>query len=329
MSDTRAFQALAETVGAEFTGRLADVEARLVEIVERRDPVAAEPGLSTLRAGGKRLRPLLVLVCGAIDRASAEQERALISAASAVELVHMATLVHDDVLDDAALRRGRPTVYAEHGRHAALTTGDMLFALAFEELARPGAEAQVAALSQASSGLARGELIQREDAFNPAVTRERYLLRCTLKTARLFEAAARLGAHAGGRPELADSLAAFGNNVGLAFQLADDVLDVAAATEQTGKTRGADLLDGTVNLPLIEAVRIDPSLAELDLRAIDTPRRAAEICDRIVATGAPEIVLDEARRLVAEAKDLLRDAVGTAERAMFASIADQAVARSK
>lgn len=107
------------------------------------------------------------------------------------------------------------------------------------------------------------------------------------------------------------------------------MLDVAAATEQTGKTRGADLLDGTVNLPLIEAVRIDPSLAELDLRAIDTPRRAAEICDRIVATGAPEIVLDEARRLVAEAKDLLRDAVGTAERAMFASIADQAVARSK
>lgn len=132
MSDTRAFQALAETVGAEFTGRLVDVEARLAEIVGQRDRVAAEPGLSTLRAGGKRLRPLLVLVCGAIDRASAEQERALISAASAVELVHMATLVHDDVLDDAALRRGRPTVYAEHGRDAALTTGDMLFALAFE-----------------------------------------------------------------------------------------------------------------------------------------------------------------------------------------------------
>lgn len=329
MSDTRAFQALVESVGAGVTERLADVEQRLSEIVERREPRAAEPGLATLRAGGKRLRPLLVLACGAIDRAGDDQAQALIRAAAAVELVHMATLVHDDVLDDAVLRRGRPTVYASHGRDAALTTGDLLFALAFEELARPGDDEQVAALSYASSGLAAGELIQREDAFDPTVTRERYLLRCTLKTARLFEAAARLGAHAGGRPELAAALSDFGNKVGLAFQLADDVLDVTASTEQTGKTRGADLLDGTVNLPLIEAARRDPSLAELDLRAIDTPEQAAAVCDRIVATGSPEAVLDEARELVSEAKALLRDNVGVAERAMFATIADQAVARRK
>ncbi|MBI5310936.1 MAG: polyprenyl synthetase family protein [Actinobacteria bacterium] len=329
MSDTRAFQALVDTVGADVTARLSDVERRLAEIVEVREPRAAEPGLETLRAGGKRLRPLLVLVCGAIDLADEERSAALIRAAAAVELVHMATLVHDDVLDDAALRRGRPTVYAEHGREAALTTGDLLFALAFDELARPGDEEQVAALSYASSGLARGELIQREDAFDISVTRERYLLRCTLKTARLFEAAALLGAHAGGRPGIAPVLAAFGNKVGLAFQLADDVLDVVASTEQIGKTRGADLLDGTVNLPLIEAALREPSLAALDLREIDTPERAAEVCDSIVATGAPEAVLDEARKLVAEAKDLLRDTVGVAERAMFATIADQAVARSK
>lgn len=329
MSDTRAFQALSDTVGAEFTGRLAEVEARLAQIVERREPAAAEPGLETLRAGGKRLRPLLVIVCGAIDRAPADRQDALIRAAAAVELVHMATLVHDDVLDDAALRRGRPTVYASYGRDAALTTGDMLYALAFEELAKPGDEHQVAALSYASSGLARGELIQREDAFDTSVTRERYFLRCTLKTSRLFEAAAMLGAHAGGRPELADALSAFANRIGLAFQLADDVLDVVASTEQTGKTRGADLLDGTVNLPLIEAARRDPALSKLNLRAISTPQQATEICDRIIATGAPEAVLDEARALVAEAKELLRNEVGVAERAMFASIADQAVARSK
>jgi geranylgeranyl pyrophosphate synthase len=326
--DTRAFRALSATVGETITARLADVETRLTEIVERRDPVAARPALTTLRAGGKRLRPLLVLTCGAIDGADDDRGSALISAAACVELVHMATLVHDDVLDDAALRRGRPTIYASEGRAAAVQTGDLLFALAFEELARTGDRAQLRALSDASSGLARGELLQREDAWDATVTRERYLLRCTLKTARLFEAAAQLGAHAGGRPQLAEQLGAFGAKVGLAFQLADDVLDVVASTEQTGKTRGADLLDGTVNLPLILAAERQAELRALDLKAIDTPQRAAAVCERIVETGAPEDVAAEARGLVDEAKALLGPEISAAERQVFESIADQAVGRS-
>ncbi|MFT4048536.1 MAG: polyprenyl synthetase family protein [Solirubrobacterales bacterium] len=326
--DTRAFQALTATVGDQIVGRLADVEQRLLEIVDARHPDATGPSLTTLRAGGKRLRPLLVLTCGSIDHASPEQAAQLISAGAAVELVHMATLVHDDVLDDAELRRGRPTVYASDGRDTALQTGDMLFALAFEELTRSGDEAQVRALSAASSGLAQGELLQREDAWDASVTRERYLLRCTLKTARLFEAAAQLGAHAGGRPELADSLGAFGSKVGLAFQLADDVLDVIAPTEQTGKTRGADLLDGTVNLPLIVAAERDPQLRELNLVSINTPGEAELVCEQIIATGAVDDVSAEARALVAEAKELLGENVSPAERQVFESIADQAVGRS-
>ena len=170
------------------------------------------------------------------------------------------------------------------------------------------------ALSDASSGLARGELLQREDAWDATVTRERYLLRCTLKTARLFEAAAQLGAYAGGRAELAETFGAFGAKVGLAFQLADDVLDVVASTEQLGKTRGADLLDGTVNLPLIVAAERDPALRRLDLRAIDTPEQAADVCDRIAATGAADDVLEEARSLVEEAKALLGAEISRAER---------------
>ncbi|MGB0888879.1 MAG: polyprenyl synthetase family protein [Solirubrobacterales bacterium] len=327
--DTRAFRALVETVGESITARLSDVERRLTELVEARDPRASGPALETLRAGGKRLRPLLVLTCGAIDAADESQQRALISAGAAVELVHMATLVHDDVLDDAELRRGRPTVYAEHGRDTAVQTGDMLFAIAFEELAASGNADQVRALSDASSGLATGELLQREDAWNATVTRERYLLRCTLKTARLFEAAAQLGAHAGGRSELASTLASFGGKVGLAFQLADDVLDVVASSEQTGKTRGADLLDGTVNLPLIVAAERDASLGKIDLRSIDTAEQAAEVCDRIVATGAPDDVLAQARKLIADAKDLLDGQVTRTERSVFESIADQAVVRNK
>lgn len=326
--DTRAFNALTATVGEGIVARLADVESRLAEIVEARDPRATGPSLMTLRAGGKRLRPLLVLTCGAIEEAAAEQTRALITAGACVELVHMATLVHDDVLDDADLRRGKPTVYASDGRDAAMQTGDLLFALAFDALTAEGNIELVRALSRASSGLARGELLQREDAWDASVTRERYLLRCTLKTARLFEAAAQLGAHAGGRPQLAGQLGSFGSKVGLAFQLADDVLDVVAPTGQTGKTRGADLLDGTVNLPLIIAAQRDPSLAELDLKAVDTAEQAAGICDRIIATGAPEDVAAEARQLIAEAKGLLGAEISDAERGVFSSIADQAVGRS-
>lgn len=326
--DTRAFDALTATVGESIVARLTDVERRLVEIVQTRDPAATGPSLTTLAAGGKRLRPLLVITCGAIDRATERQAAALISAGASVELVHMATLVHDDVLDDAALRRGRPTVYAAEGRQAALHTGDMLFALAFEELTASGDIEQVRALSRASSGLAQGELLQREDAWDATVTRERYMLRCTLKTARLFEAAAQLGAHAGGRPQLAEQLGAFGAKVGLAFQLADDVLDVVASTEQSGKTRGADLLDGTVNLPLIVAAERDASLRSLELRSIDTPKQAAEVCDRIAATGAPEVVATEARGLVDDAKALLGPEISRTEREIFYSIADQAVGRS-
>ncbi|HEV7918994.1 MAG TPA: polyprenyl synthetase family protein [Solirubrobacterales bacterium] len=329
MSDTAAFQSLIETVGEEVTGRLSDVESRLNELVSTRDDSASGPALETLRAGGKRLRPLLVLVCGNISAATPEQAEALVRAAVAVELVHMATLVHDDVLDDASLRRGRPTVYAEHGRDMAIATGDLLFAIAFEELTRSEDPAQVRALSAASSGLARGELIQREDAWDVNVSRERYLERCTLKTARLFEAAAQLGAHAGGRPELADALANFGARVGLAFQLADDVLDVVGSESETGKTRGADLLDGTVNLPLIVARERDPSLARIDLHAVTSPAIAAEICDRIAATDAPQTVLDEAKALVTEAKSYLDGLVDMFQRAVFSLIADQAVARTK
>jgi geranylgeranyl pyrophosphate synthase len=167
-----------------------------------------------------------------------------------------------------------------------------------------GNEAAVEALALASSALARGELIQREDAWSPDVTRERYLERCELKTARLFEAACRLGALLGGPgPGAADALGAFGSRVGVAFQIFDDVLDVSGPVERTGKPRGTDLLDGTVTLPLILARERDESLREL---AVDGPQSAEDVCDRIAATGA----LDESRRVamehVAAAKDELR-----------------------
>jgi octaprenyl-diphosphate synthase len=274
--------------GPELTRLLERTEARLVEVGGSYGAELAAHADGTLSAGGKRLRPILVFLCGNGER------EGLVSAAAAVELLHMATLVHDDVLDRAELRRGRPTVFASAGRQAATAVGDLLFSRAFAELTRPGAEDAVRALSAASSALARGELMQRADAWAADVTPERYLERCLLKTGSLFEASCRLGALFGGRADLAGPFGCFGERVGLAFQMLDDVLDVSGPAERTGKPRGTDLLDGTVTLPLILGRRSDPELAALDLRAeVRDAATAKDVCDRIAATGA----LEEARSL--------------------------------
>jgi geranylgeranyl pyrophosphate synthase len=278
---------------------------------------------STISAGGKRLRPLLVFLAAGVPVPETDD---LLSAAVAVELVHAATLVHDDVLDGSALRRGRPTVVSTGGRTAATATGDLLFSRAFAELRALDSAPAIRSLSQASSELAAGELMQRADAWI-AVDEARYLERCRLKTAVLFRAACRLGATAAGASAgTAAELAEFGERVGLAFQLLDDVLDVTGPPERTGKPRGADLLDGTVTLPLILARTRDPELADLDLHSIRTPEAAAQVCERIAATDA----LDEARTHaidhVSSAKRLL-SGLPPRQRAALDLVADGVVER--
>ncbi len=288
--------------GPQLTRLLEATEERLAEVAADFGPVLAEHAGATLAAGGKRLRPILVFLCATPDAPGDD----LLGAAVAVELLHMASLVHDDVLDSAPLRRGKPTVFAAGGRGLATATGDFLFSRAFAELAASGDADAVRALSDASSALARGELIQRADAWSATVARERYLARCRLKTGSLFEASCRLGALLGGDPRNATALGTFGAGVGLAFQLLDDVLDVSGPAERTGKPRGADLLDGTVTLPLILARERDPSLRSLDLRTSATdPAEAADVCDRIEATGALKDVRAEALAQVAAAKATL------------------------
>jgi geranylgeranyl pyrophosphate synthase len=257
--------------------------------------------------------------------ADEEDGEGLVRAATAVELVHSATLVHDDVLDAAALRRGVPTVVASAGRGAATATGDLLFARAFAELAENGRVDEIRVLSDASCALAEGELRQRADAWDAAVPVERYLARCELKTARLFEAACRLGAlEAGGAPE---ALGAFGRRIGLAFQLLDDVLDVSGPVERTGKPRGTDLLDGTVTLPFILARERDPGLAALDPRSIDAAAVAEEVCDRIAATGALDDARARALEMVNEAKAALPDGLSARQRHALELVATGVVAR--
>lgn len=303
-TSSTAVDAVVRAGGERLGGLLDRTETRLMELAAGHGETLALHATATIAAGGKRLRPLLVfLAAGEADDGSADAR--LVRAAVAVELIHSASLVHDDVLDAAKLRRGAPTVVARAGRTVAVATGDLLFSRAFAELAAGGELEDVRALSAAASALAAGELLQRADAWSTAVPLERYLHRCELKTSSLFEAACRLGALASGQPGRADALALFGRRIGLAFQLLDDVLDVSGPASRTGKARGTDLLDGTVTLPLILAREQDPELAQLDLRALRTAQDAERLCDRIAATGALAAAKDRALAVVAEAREQL------------------------
>jgi geranylgeranyl pyrophosphate synthase len=311
-------------IGGDAIPRLMErVEERMALLARGHGPALARYAGDTISAGGKRLRPLLVCLAAGVPPPESDD---LVRAAVAVELVHGATLVHDDVLDGSALRRGRPTVVAAGGRRLATATGDLLFSRAFAELADGSrAPAAVRVLSAASTELALGELMQRADAWDAGVGVERYLERCRLKTAVLFRAACALGALAGdGSAER--TLGAFGERIGVAFQILDDVLDVTGPAERTGKPRGADLLDGTVTLPLIVARGVDASLAELDLRSVRTTADALSVCERIEATGALSAARERALALVAAGKEVL-PALPERQRTALAMVADGVVER--
>jgi geranylgeranyl pyrophosphate synthase len=228
---------------------MAELELQLVQAVRRRSGFAADVAGEALAAGGKRLRPLL---CFLASRAATEDGP--LPAGVAVELVHMATLVHDDLVDGARMRRGAPAAWSVFGADAALAAGDYLFACAFGELAATGDSGAVAVLAEACLCLARGEALQRRQTHDPDTAIEAYLERCALKTGKLFEAACLLGS--GGDPELG----AYGLSLGIAFQIADDILDCAGQTQETGKIPGTDLREGTPTMPLLYAAAQDETV---------------------------------------------------------------------
>jgi geranylgeranyl pyrophosphate synthase len=175
------------------------------------------------------------------------------AAGVSVELIHMATLVHDDLIDRAGVRRGCVSAWTRYGPGAARAAGDYLFARAFAELAATGDERAVSILASSCLSLARGEALQRAQTHDADTSVESYLERCALKTGKLFEAACLLGAGAAARPELSE----FGLALGIAFQITDDILDCAGETIDTGKIAGTDLREGTPTLPLLLAARED------------------------------------------------------------------------
>ena len=262
---------------------LEEVEAALADAVAHYPGVVAEAAALSL-AGGKRLRPLLVFL------AAPPGVPPPVAAGVAVELVHMATLVHDDLVDGAELRHGRSSVWAVHGATAAITTGDYLFARAFGELAAVRDMRGITILAEAAVSLARGEALQRSQAYDPTTPVESYLERCALKTGKLFEAACRL---AGGSGE-------YGAALGIAFQIADDILDCTGDAADTGKIPGTDLREGTPTLPLLLAARQDDGVR----RALaGGPLEGALV--RVAATDALERSREVAREYARAARAAL------------------------
>jgi geranylgeranyl pyrophosphate synthase len=259
----------AQAVLQEARPFLDELEERLREATARHAGVVARVGADALDAGGKRLRPLLV------HMTSPDRERAL-RGGVAVELVHTATLVHDDLIDGAELRRGRAAVWHAHGEEAARAGGDYLFARAFAELAEADDMDGVRILADTCLALARGEALQRRQLHDPDTSIDDYLARCALKSGRLFAAACLLGSRDA-------RLGEFGLALGVAFQIVDDILDCSGETIETGKIAGTDLREGTPTLPLILAARED----EVVRRALaGGPLDGALL--RVAATGALE-----------------------------------------
>ncbi len=303
---------------------VAEVEGRLRETVAWRPGVAADAAAETLRAGGKRLRPMLVYLCAPVGMR--DQPR-LVAAGTAVELVHMATLVHDDMLDQAPLRRGRPTVWQERGEQVASAAGDHLFARAFAELTESGDMDAVEALARACLSLAHGEILQRAQTGDPSTTVEQYLERCTLKTGSLFAAAAVLGGILGGVGRAdRDLLWEFGVALGLAFQISDDILDCDGQPDTTGKPLGTDLLDGTVTLPLILAAQRTPAVAEAIRRGAG-PADVLPTLALVARSGAVREARLEAERHAGRALDALERVVEPLDRDALRAVVHGAVDR--
>jgi geranylgeranyl pyrophosphate synthase len=268
---------------------LDEIEERLQGAVGRHPSLVAEVGSSALDAGGKRLRPMLVFL------AAPAVHEALLAAGVAVELVHMATLVHDDLIDRAEFRRGRRSAWAAYGQDAARAAGDFLFARAFGQLAATGDARAVSVLADAALCLARGEALQRRQTRDPETTVQSYLERCALKTGKLFQAACLLGS--GGTDV---NLGEFGLALGIAFQITDDILDCSGETTETGKIAGVDLREGTPTLPLLLAAQADAVV----YRALQGgPLDGALV--RVAQTGALERAREVALEYAGRARECL------------------------
>jgi heptaprenyl diphosphate synthase component 2 len=282
-------------------------------------PEVARPMAELLEAGGKRIRPALVLLaamCGTYDR-----DRA-IPAAMAVEVTHAAALVHDDVIDRSPTRRGRPTVAAALGDEPAIVIGDFYFAKAYEWAARTNTPEVVAILARAVMDICSGEVRQQEIRYRYSTGVDEYMGRIEAKTATLLAACCDIGALLGGLSEEArEALRSYGRLTGLAFQIADDVLDYTGTEGEVGKPIGQDVLEGFATLPLmLSSVKLD------DNRRLDEDE-ARGVADAVRTSKGPELALEQARDHASAARNQLTHLGASEAIDTLASLTDYVVSR--
>ncbi|ANB61337.1 heptaprenyl diphosphate synthase component II [Anoxybacteroides amylolyticum] len=263
------------------------VEKELEAAIQSDYSLLSTASLHLLQAGGKRIRPVLVLLAGKFGNYDIERMKHV---AVALELIHMASLVHDDVIDDANLRRGRETIKAKWSNRFAMYTGDYIFARSLEAMSRLNDPQAHRVLARTIVEVCRGEIEQIKDKYCFEQTLRTYLRRIKRKTALLIAVSCQLGAiAAGASKEVIDRLYSFGYYVGMSFQITDDILDFIGTKEQLGKPAGSDLLQGNVTLPALLAMH-DARVKEKIMSV--TPHTSEEEMNEIIAlikqTGAIE-----------------------------------------
>jgi len=271
------------------------------------------------QAGGKRIRPALVLLAAKCGRYDFER---LTPAAMAVELTHAATLVHDDVIDRSPTRRGRPSVAARLGDEPAIVIGDFYFAKAYEHAARTGVPEVVDILARTVMGICAGEVRQQGIRYRYSTGVDEYMERVEAKTAMLLAACCEIGSLLGGLDDSESAaLRAYGRSLGLAFQIADDVLDYVGTEGEVGKPIGHDILEGFATLPLMLA-----SIKLEDNRRL-SEREALEVVEAVRVSEGPRRALDQARAHASAARDRLHAIHRPDATAALAALADYVVSR--
>jgi octaprenyl-diphosphate synthase len=282
-----------------------------------------------ISAGGKRIRPMLVLL---FANAFGFQGKERFELAAIVEFIHTATLLHDDVVDESALRRGRETANALFGNAASVLVGDFLYSRAFQMMVSVNRMRVLDVLADATNVIAEGEVLQLMNMHDPDLEVDEYLKVIRFKTAKLFEASARLGAIlADVSSAVEDACASYGRSLGTAFQLIDDLLDYEGSTSQLGKNVGDDLREGKPTLPLLIAMERASNQERLLIRhAIEQGEvtRLAEIVDIVRRTGALEATRDAARAEASKARLSLAVLPATLHREALLEFCARSVERS-
>jgi heptaprenyl diphosphate synthase len=311
-------------------GDLQAVEAALRSEIAGDPPEVSAPMADLFAAGGKRLRPALVLLSAKLGRYQVES---VVPAAMAVELTHAATLVHDDVIDRAPTRRGRPTVAAALGNEPAIVIGDFYFAKSYELAARTKDPEVVGLLARAVMEICAGEVRQQGVRFRYAPDVDEYMQRIHAKTATLLTACCDIGAVLGELDaRVRHALHTYGTLTGLAFQIADDVLDYTGSEDEIGKPIGHDLAEGFATLPLMLA--LESGAMPDRLRALLVEGRglgtadANRVAEVVRESGAPTVALERARALASQARDQLRGLADGEALTALSSLTEYVVSRT-